>query len=297
MRLIGHLHDPAEAERFGGLLFNRGIEHQIEPDDKGRAIWVLAEDQIDTAQTLLEAFQQRPADPAFTAEVQAGLRKRTEAEAQAAQSRARTVDARTAFRPPAMAIGIVTLCLMVLSIGVTVLTRMGKDERYVRPLQISEVHEDQNGTAYYRTDLPEVRHGQVWRLFTPMFLHFGLLHIFFNMLWIKDLGTAIERDKGPWYLLVLVLTISGLSNLPQYLVSGPRFGGMSGVVFGLLGYIWMQGKFNPASRLRLTPQTVQFMILWFFICLTGLAGPVANTVHGAGALTGMAWGYIAAKRA
>ena len=77
--------------------------------------------------------------------------------------------------------------------------------------------------------------------------------------------------------VVLVLVIAAVSNVGQYLMSGPSFGGMSGVVYGLLGYVWMQGKFNPASGLALHKQTVTLMIIWFFLCLSGLMGNIANT--------------------
>ena len=80
-------------------------------------------------------------------------------------------------------------------------------------------------------------------------------------------------------------------------MSGPAFGGMSGVVYGLLGYIWMQGKFDPASKLSLEPQTVIFMIVWFFLCLFSLVGNVANTVHGVGLVVGIIWGFLAARLA
>jgi GlpG protein len=86
-----------------------------------------------------------------------------------------------------------------------------------------------------------------------------------------------------------------VSNVAQFLMSGPLFGGMSGVVYGLLGYVWMQGKFNPASNLHLQRQTVRLMIIWFFVCLTGLIGPIANTAHAVGAVMGIAWGYITAR--
>ena len=121
--------------------------------------------------------------------------------------------------------------------------------------------------------LPEVRRGQVWRLFTPMFLHFDILHILFNMLWLRDLGSMIEARKTSWLLLLLVLVIAGTSNVAQYLVSGPAFGGMSGVVYGLLGYIWMQGRFNPASRLSLQPQTVTVHDRVVLRMPAGLVGP------------------------
>jgi hypothetical protein len=71
--------------------------------------------------------------------------------------------------------------------------------------------------------------------------------------------------------------------------------GVDKVHQGMLGYVWMQGKFNPASNLRLQSQTVRLMIIWFFVCLTGLIGPIANTAHAVGAVMGIAWGYITAR--
>ena len=153
-----------------------------------------------------------------------------------------------------------------------------------------------HGQYVYADDsLPEIRHGQLWRLFTPMFLHFGLAHILFNMLILRDLGSMIEARKNSLALLILVLAIAGASNLAQHLVSGPAFGGMSGVNYGLLGYIWMQGRFNPASRLSLHPQTITWAIVWFVLCLLGVIPNIANTVHAVGLGIGVAWGFIDAR--
>jgi GlpG protein len=105
----------------------------------------------------------------------------------------------------------------------------------------------------------------------------------------------IEARKGSWLLLILVLAIAAVSNVAQYIVGGPAFGGMSGVVYGLLGYVWMQGKFRPSSGLALHTQTVTMMIIWFFLCLSGMMGPIANTAHAVGAVVGIAWGFLTAR--
>jgi GlpG protein len=83
-----------------------------------------------------------------------------------------------------------------------------------------------------------------------------------------------------------------ISNLAQYLGKGPLFGGMSGVVYGLLGYVWMKGKNDPASGLFLHPQTVTMMLLWFFLGFTPVLPNIANITHGAGLFLGCAWGYL-----
>ena len=150
--------------------------------------------------------------------------------------------------------------------------------------------------------LPEIRHGEIWRLFTPMFIHFGILHILFNMLWLRDLGSMIEAREGSLRLLVVVLLTSAGSNLAQYGISvpmlgggSPVFGGMSGVVYGLLGYIWMRGKFDPSTRLFLHKNTGTMMLVWLVLCFTGMLGPVANLAHLFGLLIGMALGYLSSQ--
>ncbi|MCP4454130.1 MAG: rhomboid family intramembrane serine protease [Planctomycetes bacterium] len=296
MRCIGHLDSQSQAEQLGRYLFGQDIENQVEANSQGAwEIWVMDEDQIEQAKSLLQTFSDNPTDPSVAQGIKTGLNKQAQLKQEQTTNRARIVDARAMLQRPQVTMGWVTISLIVISVGVALLTRVGKNEAFVLPFQITE-HVVNGNYIKYSPSFPEIRGGQVWRLFTPMFLHFGILHLVFNMLWMKDLGSAIESVKGPWTLLGLAFTISILSNVAQFYVSGPRFGGMSGVVFGLLGYMWMQGKFNPGGTLRLNPKTVQFMMIWFVICLTGMVGPVANTVHGVGAFVGVAWGYLSAKR-
>jgi GlpG protein len=143
--------------------------------------------------------------------------------------------------------------------------------------------------------LPEIVGGQFWRLLTPIFLHFGLMHLVFNMLWLKDLGTAIERLTSTRLLLGLVIVSGVLSNVGQFMAAGPFFGGMSGVVYALLGFVWMKSRFDPGSGFHLEKQTVIMMIGWFFLCMTGALGHVANYAHGFGLGIGVVWGFASAK--
>jgi len=144
--------------------------------------------------------------------------------------------------------------------------------------------------------LPEVKSGQYWRLITPIFVHFGLMHIIFNSLWLWELGGAIERTSQSWKLGALVIIIGLVSNIAQYIYAGPYFGGLSGVVYGLLGYVWAQGHFNPSARLILNQYVMIMMLVWFAVCWTGLLGPIANMAHTAGLLMGLAWGWLEAFR-
>ena len=139
----------------------------------------------------------------------------------------------------------------------------------------------------------DVLSGEVWRIVTPIFIHFGILHLLFNMMWLWDMGRALELLKGRLFLGVFVAVTGIASNIAQYVITqSPNFGGMSGVVYALLGYVWMQGRFNRAFGFALHQSTVVMMIGWFVLCWTGLLGPIANWAHTGGLLIGMAWGFL-----
>ncbi|MGZ3788680.1 MAG: rhomboid family intramembrane serine protease [Bacteriovorax sp.] len=152
------------------------------------------------------------------------------------------------------------------------------------------------GAAFYgtlfigKTESPlfsEVLNGQIWRLITPIFLHMNFLHILFNMLWFKDLGYLIEYNFGKNFLIPFVLLSGLVSNVCQYLVSGPEFGGMSGVLYAMLGFIWVYKKLHTDFEYSLPRFDIGMMIGWFFLCLTGALGPIANTAHGTGLVAGI----------
>ncbi len=135
--------------------------------------------------------------------------------------------------------------------------------------------------------LSEIRRGQIWRLVTPIFLHMNLMHILFNMLWFKDLGYLLEHQYKKQFLILFMAGTGIFSNVLQYFVSGPNFGGMSGVLYAMLGFIWVRGKCQADFEYKLPQRDLMIMIGWMFLCLTGLVGPVANTAHAAGLFSGM----------
>lgn len=294
MRLIGHLDSESRARTFGDYLYVQGINNQLEfQKDEGWAIWVNDEDKLDQATKLLVGFRENPRDPKYQTEARNAAQLRTQEEKGESEYRKKVRTRGQLFRSMATyGFGPLTFLLIAASVAVFILSRFSNDIEAVRGLLISEQF---GGNRNLDTMLPEVRHGEFWRLFTPMFIHFGWLHIFFNMLWLRDLGSMIEARQSMLHLALLVLVIAACSDFGQYFISGPVFGGMSGVVYGLLGYIWIRGKFDPASGLYLHPSTVNMMLIWFVLCYTNLLGPVANTAHAVGLGMGIVWGYLSSR--
>ncbi|MES2037157.1 MAG: rhomboid family intramembrane serine protease [Pseudomonadota bacterium] len=143
----------------------------------------------------------------------------------------------------------------------------------------------------------DVFSGQVWRLLTPAFIHFGFMHLIFNLLWVWDVGIVIENRKGPRFYLGFFLVAAVISNIAQYLLTdNPYFGGMSGVVYGLFSYVWIRGRYDPAFNGIMRKATVNMMLAWFVLCWTGLLGPIANWAHTMGLLVGAIWAYLECKK-
>lgn len=129
---------------------------------------------------------------------------------------------------------------------------------------------------------------EFWRAFTPALLHFSLMHLVFNLFWWWYLGGMVERRLGHGKLLSLLLVAAVLPNLMQYWASGPRFGGLSGVVYALLAYVWLSGRLNPHRGIGLPDGMAVFMVVWLVLGFAGVLGPVANLAHLGGGLIGLA---------
>ena len=136
---------------------------------------------------------------------------------------------------------------------------------------------------------------QPWRLISPMLLHFGWLHLVFNVLWWLDLGRRIECQSR-LLLVALLLFTSVAANVAQAWQVASLFGGLSGVIYGLLGYIWVMDRYNPI-RYHLPQNILIFMLLWLLLGISGLFpalgfGDMANMAHIGGLVAGVAWGFM-----
>ena len=155
-----------------------------------------------------------------------------------------------------------------------------------------------NQIQFYDFQTTYLLSNEWWRLVTPMFIHFSPTHLIFNSLWIYILGREIEQLDGKIIFIFLILFTSASSNYLQYSFSGPSlFGGLSGVVYGLLGYCFVSETFLRINKFSFPPAIYIFMFVWLLIGFTGFLdllgfGKIANFAHLGGLLSGILSGYI-----
>ena len=80
-----------------------------------------------------------------------------------------------------------------------------------------------------------VAQGEYWRLFTAMFLHIGILHLFFNSYALYLYGPIVERLFGKIKFIILYIVSGLIGSLLSYLFSPNPSAGASGAIFGLMG--------------------------------------------------------------
>jgi GlpG protein len=293
VRSIGQLTEEAQARLFGDYLLSQGIHNEVEKEsDSSWTIWVLDDAQLETGRGLLEKFRQNPDAAEYSRGAAQADRLRAAEAKEHADWRRRVHNRQTVFPGVRrLRAGPLTTVLIVACVAVAVFSKLGGNADVLRWLVISY---SPNAAGRF---LPEVFRGELWRLWSPILIHYGVGHILFNMMWLFSLGSMIESLQGTGRFALLVAVFALGSNLAEYtLGSSPYFGGMSGVNYGLIGYVWIRGRRDPASGLHLDRQNVVLAIAWFFLCFTGQLGPIANYAHAGGLLLGMAWGWASSQR-
>ena len=336
MRAIGEINNEAEALRFGDYLYANGIANDVEPDGDGWTIWIHDDDLIAKAEKELSGFLKETGHQRYT---KAG-NKATKLRKQEAQENERTaqrqVDVRTQVfgrvaAPPRLTQAIVGFCVII-----HVLSLTGGFEGLRNSMKLSEVHIRGKHIALYcphcqvplgigieaagaksrcgeckkpitipKHNLPELRRGEVWRLFGSAFLHstnrssgMFIMHILFNMWWFLSLAGMMEQILGKRYMLIFVLLTAFAATYAEYLFNSPFSVGMSGVVYALFGYTWMRSRNEPGSKFFIDPGNTMMLMAWFVLCFLGFfGGGIANFAHAGGLISGGAWGWLAARRA
>jgi len=178
---------------------------------------------------------------------------------------------------------LVSQAIIALTVGVFGYTLLGgpEGERLLGVLALSK---------------PELAHGELWRLVTPLLVHANVLHIFFNMyaLWVA--GPLVEGIYGSMRLLAMYL-ITGIAASVASLIftAGPSVGA-SGAIFGLFGVLFAAMRTHqPLVDRRARALTTQIGTLIVINLLIGfglMGGIVDNAAHVGGLLAGLWLGFI-----
>jgi rhomboid protease GluP len=135
-----------------------------------------------------------------------------------------------------------------------------------------------------------IAQGRWWTLFTAIYLHGNLLHIIFNMLWLRQLGHMVD-DLFGGSRTFLIFTISGLVGFVISNILGIMATiGASGSIFGLLGALIYYGRHRGGHfGTAIYKQVGSWALILFLI---GFMMPAVNNFAHAGGFIG---GYLSAK--
>jgi len=89
--------------------------------------------------------------------------------------------------------------------------------------------------AFGSKSLSDIALGEYWRFITPMFVHIGIIHFFFNTMALFYIGYQIEYILGARWFLIVYFTAGVIGNLASCMFSLAPSAGASGALFGLLG--------------------------------------------------------------
>jgi rhomboid protease GluP len=143
--------------------------------------------------------------------------------------------------------------------------------------------------------LPVFAFGRWWTVLTAGWLHAGLLHIFFNMMWIRQLAPPTSEMYGP-SRMIIIYTIAGIVGFTASTLAGafiPILGGAgftvgaSAPIFGLLGALVYYGRRSGSSVVGDQAKSWAVMLFIFGFFFPG----VDNWAH----LGGFVGGYATSK--
>lgn len=264
------LGDARMAQALVDYLATLGIPCELTQSELGVSVWLADERRLAQAQQEVKRFLSEPNHPRYMeASWQSG-----HADARIDYSKGMT-DPVTDFLHQA---GPLTLVIIIACLAIYALDAIG--------LPIFDE------LAFHPT-LAQFTDWQAWRYVTPAFIHFSVLHLVFNLLWWWYLGGQIEQRLGSGKLFILLIVGAALPNIAEFFVSGPRFGGLSGVVYALLGYSWLRTRLQPDCGLAMPPALMGFMLVWLVLGFLDMLGtPTANMAHLVGLLVGLAQGWL-----
>ncbi|MBM7355028.1 rhomboid family intramembrane serine protease GlpG [Lelliottia amnigena] len=266
MLMITSFTNPRVAQAFVDYMATQGVVLTIQQHTQ-TDVWLADESQAERVNAELVRFLENPADPRYlaaswtTGHMDSGLHYQRFPFFATVRERA----------------GPFTLLLMAACILVFIIMNVVGDQ----PVMIALAWPYGPAVQY-----------DVWRYFTHALMHFSVLHILFNLLWWWYLGGAVEKRLGSGKLIVITLISALLSGYVQHKFSGPWFGGLSGVVYALMGYAWLRGERDPESGIYMQRGLITFALIWLIAGWFDLFGmSIANGAHVTGLAVGLAMAF------
>jgi membrane associated rhomboid family serine protease len=137
--------------------------------------------------------------------------------------------------------------------------------------------------------------GDIWRIFVNLFHHGNLMHIFFNLYALYIFGSFSELFLGKFKYLIFIILCGLFQQISCQLTIEPGAIGLSGIIFGLFGFLWMIKPLDPTIEKFMRPELIKLMLvqLVIFIPLTYFNFiNIANVGHISGLVYGVLFGYI-----
>lgn len=274
MHKLISLNHPRMAQAFIDYMASRQIDIKMMPEGEGQfALWLTDSQYQIEAEAELEQFLENPNASKYQA---------------ASWDMAETRQNHFKYQSPSMLAmvkakaGPITLLVMAVCVVIFALQQLGAGKAVFAALHF-----------------PAFSHQewQLWRWFSHALLHFSVMHIAFNLLWWWQLGGDIEQKLGSGKVLQLFLLSAALSGIGQFWVEGANFGGLSGVVYALVGYLWVVGYKAPQLGLGMPKPVIGFMLVWLVLGFVQPFMAIANTAHLVGLLSGVLMGAVDAGRA
>ena len=267
MLMITSFTNPRVAQAFVDYMATQGIILTIQQHTQSD-VWLADESQAERVRAELTRFLENPADPRYLA-----------ASWQAGHTNSGLHYRRFPFLETLKAnAGPVTMAVMIACILVFVLMNVVGDQAVMMWL------------AWPYDSSVQF---EAWRYFSHALMHFSVLHILFNLLWWWYLGGAVEKRIGSGKLVVITAISALLSGFIQHQFSGPWFGGLSGVVYALMGYVWLRGERDPDSGIYLQRGLIIFSLVWLVAGWFDLFGmSIANGAHVTGLVVGLAMAFV-----
>ena len=295
MRLIGSLKDETHAKRFSAYLLTKEIQTQLDAYDGNYHLWVRDEDKVQQANDEFNQFKENPDDGIYRAAEAEAILIEKKAQQKVVDAQKNVVQASNNWsrlgvkRKQPLTIALTIICIVVF----VWMHWINGGESYVySKLAFLDTTTNLELDQSLQSRFQDIRNGEIWRTFTPAVMHVDELHIAMNLIGLVFLGGQIETNRGTWRYGVLIIFVAVISNLLQGCFGGLHFMGISGVVYGMCGYLWMKTIFEPDSGMYISEFLIILGVAWILAGIFGLTkllgmGEMANWAHVGGLVAGV----------